>query len=77
MGEKSGTPPCKHLDVIVMTDKEYERGDKDCIKIVGVFQRNDGEGWFGRECAEEIIHLFCDRFGFFQENRNAFIQIRK
>lgn len=38
-----GTPPCKHLDVIVMTDKEYEPGDEDRIKIIGVFKRNDGD----------------------------------
>lgn len=38
-----GTPPNKHLDVIVMTDKEYELGDEDRIKIIGVFRRNDGD----------------------------------
>jgi inorganic pyrophosphatase len=93
--KESGAPPCAHLDVIVMTDKEYELGDEDGIKIIGVFKRNDGdnkivgvpvdreiddfaeltdaekedmhrlypregsgEGWFGRECAEEIISDF-------------------
>lgn len=93
--KESGTPPCEHLDVIVMTDKEYELGDEDRIKIIGVFRRNDGdhklvgvledrdindfseltetekedmhrlypradagEGWFGRECAEEILKDF-------------------
>lgn len=93
--KESGTPPCEHLDVIVMTDKEYELGDEDTIKVIGVFCRNDGdhklvgvltdreindfseltdtekedmhrlypredagEGWFGRERAEEIIHDF-------------------
>lgn len=38
-----GTPPNRHLDVIVMTDKEYELGDEDSIKIIGVFRRNDGD----------------------------------
>lgn len=38
-----GTPPNRHLDVIVMTDKEYELGDEDDIKIIGVFRRNDGD----------------------------------
>ena len=93
--KESGTPPCDHLDVIVMTDKEYELGEEDRIKIIGVFRRNDGdhklvgvpvdrdindfselteaekedmhrlypredagEGWFGRECAEEILREF-------------------
>ncbi len=96
--KESGTPPCEHLDVIVMTDKEYELGDEDKIKIIGVFCRNDGdnklvgvlcdrdindfselsdtekedmhrlypredkgEGWFGREKAEEIIDEFFKR----------------
>lgn len=93
--KESGTPPCDHLDVIVMTDKEYELGEEDRIKIIGVFRRNDGdhklvgaledrnindfselteteiedmhrlypkeragEGWFGRECAEEILGTY-------------------
>lgn len=96
--KESGTPPCEHLDVIVMTDKEYELGDEDRIKIIGVFCRNDGdnklvgvledrdisdfselsdtekedmhrlypredkgEGWFGRERAEEIISTFFSK----------------
>ena len=81
-----------------MTDREYELGDEDRVKIIGVFKRNDGdhklvgalegrdirdiselaerekedlhrlypredagEGWFGRECAEEIVKGFFDR----------------
>lgn len=96
--KESGTPPEEHLDVIVMTDKEYELGDEDHIKIIGVFKRNDGdhklvgalvdrdiddfseltetekedmhrlypredlgEGWFGRECAEEILREFFNK----------------
>lgn len=96
--KESGTPPCEHLDVIVMTDKEYELGDEERVKIVGVFRRNDGdhklvgvlesssindfselsdtekedlhrlypkegqgEGWFGRETAENIIRGFFAR----------------
>lgn len=41
--KESGTPPCAHLDVIVMTDKKYKLGDEDTIKIIGVFRRNDGD----------------------------------
>ena len=96
--KESGTPPGDHLDVIVITDKEYELGEEDRVKIIGVFKRNDGdhklvgvlenrdindfselteeekedmrrlypredagEGWFGRECAEEIVKGFFDR----------------
>ena len=41
--KESGTPPCDHLDVIVMTDKEYALGEEDQIKLIGVFRRNDGD----------------------------------
>lgn len=41
--KESGTPPCEHLDVIVMTDKEYKLGDEERIKVIGVFRRNDGD----------------------------------
>lgn len=40
---ESGTPPCDHLDVIVMTDKEYSLGDTEQVRIIGVFCRNDGD----------------------------------
>lgn len=41
--KESGTPPYEHLDVIVMTDKEYRLGDEERVKIIGVFCRNDGD----------------------------------
>ena len=93
--KESGTPPCDHLDVIIMTDRDFELGEEVRVKIIGVFCRNDGdhklvgvlldrdiedfsqltatekedmhrlypredkgEGWFGRERAEEIINCF-------------------
>lgn len=96
--KESGTPPCEHLDVYVMPNKEYRPGDEDRVKIIGVFKRNDadhklvgvledrevedfselteaektdmqllypveypGEGWFGRQCAEEIVKEFFGR----------------
>jgi len=40
---ESGTPPCDHLDVIIMTDKEYALGDTESVCIIGVFLRNDGD----------------------------------
>ncbi len=40
---ESGTPPCEHLDVIVMTDKEYRLGDTEPVRIIGVFLRGDGD----------------------------------
>ncbi|MGN1085014.1 MAG: inorganic diphosphatase [Lachnospiraceae bacterium] len=95
--KESGTPPQDHLDVIVMTDKEYALGEEERVKVIGVFFRGDGdhklvavladrdindfselsdtekedmhrmypradkekgEGWFGRERAEEVIEAF-------------------
>lgn len=41
--KESGTPPGEHLDILVMTDKEYRLGDEDRVKIIGVFKRNDGD----------------------------------
>ena len=94
---ESGTPPCEHLDVIIMTDKEFALGETVKVKIIGVFCRSDGdyklvgvltdrnindfselseeekedmhrlypradkekgEGWYGREKAEEVITGF-------------------
>ena len=41
--KESGIPPNEHIDVIIMTDKEYELGDEERVKIIGVFRRNDGD----------------------------------
>lgn len=40
---ESGTPPERHLDVIVMSDKDYALGDTENVRVVGVFRRNDGD----------------------------------
>lgn len=96
--KETGTPPCDHLDVFVMTDRRYELGEEERVRIIGVFRRNDGdhklvgvtedreisdlselteqeredlhrlypredagEGWFGHECACEIITAFMNK----------------
>lgn len=41
--KESGTPPCEHLDVIVMTDRECTLGEEIRVNIVGVFLRCDGD----------------------------------
>ena len=41
--KESGTPTNAHLDVIIMTDREYTLGDAVKIKVIGVFCRNDGD----------------------------------
>jgi inorganic pyrophosphatase len=38
-----GYPPNRHLDVIVITNNEYELGNKIEIKIIGIFIRNDND----------------------------------
>ena len=40
---ESGTPPERHLDVIIMSDKAYALGDTENVRIIGVFRRNDGD----------------------------------
>lgn len=95
--KETGTPPCDHLDIIVMTDRRYALGQEERVRIIGVFRRNDGdhklvgvtedrdihdlsglteteradlhrlypredagEGWFGYECACDIIAAFME-----------------
>lgn len=99
--KESGTPPNPHLDVIIMTDNIYELGDEIAVKVIGVFQRadgdnkliaclsdreiddfwqlsesekedlhrlypnvRDGEGWFGKEIAEEIITEHMKKYAY-------------
>ena len=38
---ESGTPPDEHLDVILISEEEYELGDLLEIKVIGVFIRKD------------------------------------
>lgn len=96
--KESGTPPCEHLDVIVMTERGHSLGDEVRVRVVGVFCRNDGdhklvavpaeraeqdlselpeaeradllrlypaeyagEGWYGRERAEQAVREFFER----------------
>ncbi len=97
--KQSGTPPQPHLDVYIMTERDFELGDEVEVRIIGVFWRADGdhklvgvtldrsisdfselsdvekeamrrlyggkyegEGWFGRDRAEEIITAFFEEF---------------
>ena len=41
--KESGTPPGKHLDVILIVDETYALGDTVEVKIIGVFKRADGD----------------------------------
>jgi len=40
---ESGTPPGPHLDIYIMTDREFELGDQVEVDIIGVFWRADGD----------------------------------
>jgi len=51
--KESGTPPCNHLDVIIMTDKEFALGDEVKVKIIGLFYRGDG--------AHKLVGVLTDR----------------
>lgn len=41
-----GTPPAKHLDVLVPTGRRYSLGEVVPIRIVGCFKRNDNDNKF-------------------------------
>ncbi len=41
--KESGTPPQPHLDVYIITDREFELGDEVSVKIIGVFKRADND----------------------------------
>ena len=41
--KESGTPPCEHLDVIVMTDAPCKLGQEIPVRVIGVFCRSDGD----------------------------------
>ncbi|MDH8679747.1 hypothetical protein QE109_16430 [Fusibacter bizertensis] len=41
--EESGTPPEYHKDVILVSDLEYELGDRLEVKLIGIFKRADGD----------------------------------
>lgn len=39
--EGMGTPPEKHLDIFLITDKKYSLGDRESVKVIGCFVRAD------------------------------------
>lgn len=41
--KESGTPPGRHLDIILVSSKEYSLGDEVAVKVIGCFVRNDGD----------------------------------
>lgn len=57
--KESGTPPGDHLDVILMTDKAYELGDEERVKIIGVFCRKDGDHKLVGVLQDSTVEDFC------------------
>ncbi|MDW7662769.1 MAG: GNAT family N-acetyltransferase [Bacillota bacterium] len=41
--KETGTPPNAHLDVILVSNHDYNLGDELAIKLIGVFNRADGD----------------------------------
>ena len=41
--KESGTPPCEHLDVIVVTGADFELGDEIGVRVIGVFCNSGGD----------------------------------
>ena len=41
--KESGTPPQPHWDCILLSDKSFALGDEVEIRVIGVFQRGDGD----------------------------------
>lgn len=56
--KESGTPPGPHCDCILVSQARYTLGDEIAIKIIGVFQRADGDHKYvvvKSDCAAEDL----------------------
>ena len=56
--KESGTPPGPHCDRILVSQAGYTLGDEIAIKIIGVFQRADGDHKYvvvKSDCAAENL----------------------
>lgn len=56
--KESGTPPEKHLDVILISEEHFLLGDEVGVKIIGVFKRNDGDHKLIGVKADHVINDF-------------------
>ena len=41
--KESGTPPQRHWDCILLSDRDFSLGDEVEIRVIGVFERADGD----------------------------------
>ncbi|NLM06180.1 MAG: hypothetical protein GX219_04590 [Tissierellia bacterium] len=44
--KESGTPPDKHLDIYIMTNKDFELGEEVKVEIIGLYYRLDSDHKF-------------------------------
>lgn len=55
---ESGTPPQPHWDCILLSDRAFALGDEVEIRVIGVFQRGDGDHkYIAVETGREISDL--------------------
>lgn len=57
--KESGTPPGKHLDVILIADETYALGDTVEVKIIGVFKRADGDHKLVGVLIDNVVEDLC------------------
>lgn len=56
--KESGTPPQPHWDCILLSDRDFSLGDEVEIRVIGVFQRADGDHkYIAVEYSREISDL--------------------
>ncbi len=56
--KESGSPPGPHCDCVLVSQADYALGDEVAIKIIGVFQRADGDHKYvvvETDCAAEDL----------------------
>ncbi len=66
--QESGTPPQPHWDCILLSDKNFALGDEVEIKVIGVFERADGDHKY---IATEATRGICDLAEITDEERTA------
>ena len=55
--KESGTPPGPHWDCILLSDEGFSLGDEVEVRIIGVFERIDGDQKY---IAVEVSRSICD-----------------
>ncbi len=56
----TGTPPGKHLDIYIITERSLNLGEMVETKIIGVFKRNDGDHKIISVEKDSVINTFSE-----------------